>query len=37
MTIINAWTQTKTVKELEELMDEAGVPSGLIYPRAGNA
>ncbi|MBT4740832.1 MAG: CoA transferase [Rhodospirillaceae bacterium] len=29
--IINAWTQTKTVKELEELMDKAGVPSGLIY------
>ena len=29
--IISAWTKTKTVKELEDLMDKAGVPSGLIY------
>ncbi|MBL8642524.1 MAG: CoA transferase [Rhodospirillaceae bacterium] len=29
--IIGAWTKTKTVKELEELMDKASVPSGLIY------
>ena len=29
--LINDWSQTKTVKELEELMDGAGVPSGLIF------
>ncbi|MSO97208.1 MAG: CoA transferase [Rhodospirillaceae bacterium] len=29
--IIGVWTKTKTVKELEDLMDKAGVPSGLIY------
>ena len=29
--LIAEWTKTKTVKELEELMDKAGVPSGLIY------
>jgi formyl-CoA transferase len=29
--LIAAWTRTKTVKELEDLMDKAGVPSGLIY------
>ncbi|MDX2223249.1 MAG: CoA transferase [Rhodospirillaceae bacterium] len=29
--LIGAWTKTKTVKELEDLMDKAGVPSGLIY------
>jgi len=29
--IIGAWTQTKTVAELEEIMDKAGVPAGLIY------
>ncbi len=29
--LIAAWTKTKTVKELEVLMDKASVPSGLIY------
>jgi formyl-CoA transferase len=29
--LIGAWTKTKTVKELEVLMDKASVPSGLIY------
>ena len=29
--VIAAWTKTKTVKELEGLMDKASVPSGLIY------
>jgi formyl-CoA transferase len=29
--LIGEWTKTKTVKELEALMDKAGVPSGLIY------
>ena len=29
--LIGEWTKTKTVKELEGLMDKAGVPSGLIY------
>jgi formyl-CoA transferase len=29
--LIGQWTKTKTVKELEALMDKAGVPSGLIY------
>ena len=29
--LINDWSKTKTVKELEALLDEAGVPSGLIY------
>ena len=29
--LINEWSKTKTCKELEELLDEAGVPSGLIY------
>jgi len=29
--LINSWSQTKTVKELGKIMDEAGVPSGLIY------
>ncbi len=29
--LIGAWTKTKTVKELEGLMDKASVPSGLIY------
>ena len=29
--IINAWTRTKTVAEVDELMQEAGVPAGRIY------
>ena len=29
--IINAWTKTKTVAEVEALMQEAGVPAGKIY------
>lgn len=29
--LISAWTKTKSVKELEVLMDKASVPSGLIY------
>lgn len=29
--LIGEWTKTKTVKELETLMDKSGVPSGLIY------
>jgi len=29
--LINVWTQTKTVAELERLMDESAVPSGKIY------
>jgi formyl-CoA transferase len=29
--LIGEWTKTKTVKELEALMDKSGVPSGLIY------
>jgi len=29
--MIGEWTKTKTVKELEALMEKAGVPSGLIY------
>ncbi|MBP02433.1 MAG: formyl-CoA transferase [Rhodospirillaceae bacterium] len=29
--IIEKWANTKTTKELENLMDKAGVPSGLIY------
>ncbi len=29
--LISLWTKTKTVKELEAMMDKAGVPSGLIY------
>ena len=29
--IINAWTATKTVAEVDELMQKAGVPSGRIY------
>ncbi len=29
--IINAWTKTKTVEEVEALMQEAGVPAGKIY------
>jgi formyl-CoA transferase len=29
--LIGEWTKTKTVKELEKLMDDASVPSGLIY------
>ena len=29
--IINEWTGTKTVAEVAELMDRAGVPSGKIY------
>ena len=29
--LINEWSQTKTVKELDDTLDKAGVPSGLIY------
>ena len=29
--IINEWTETKTVNELETLMQDAGVPAGKIY------
>ncbi len=29
--VIGEWTKTKTVKELEKAMDDASVPSGLIY------
>ncbi len=29
--LINDWSKTKTCKELEEILDKAGVPSGLIY------
>lgn len=29
--IINAWTKTKSVDEVEKLMQEAGVPAGKIY------
>ncbi len=29
--IINEWTKTKTVDELDKLMQEAGVPAGKIY------
>ncbi len=29
--IINDWTKTKTVAELDKLMQEAGVPAGKIY------
>ncbi|MBL8631322.1 MAG: CoA transferase [Rhodospirillaceae bacterium] len=29
--LIGEWTKTKTVKELEDLMDKNSVPSGLIY------
>ena len=29
--IINEWTRTKTVAEVDELMQEAGVPAGRIY------
>ncbi len=29
--IINEWTKTKTVAELDKLMQEAGVPAGKIY------
>ena len=29
--IINEWTKTKTVAEVEALMQEAGVPAGKIY------
>jgi formyl-CoA transferase len=29
--IINCWTRTKTVEEVDALMQEAGVPSGGIY------
>jgi formyl-CoA transferase len=29
--LIGEWTKTKTVKELEKAMDDASVPSGLIY------
>lgn len=29
--LIGQWTKTKTMKELGELMDDAGVPSGVIY------
>ena len=29
--IINAWTKSKTVDELDRLMQEAGVPAGRIY------
>jgi formyl-CoA transferase len=29
--LIGEWTKTKTVKELEALMDKSGVPSGLIF------
>jgi len=29
--MINEWTKTKTVKELEQLMDKNGVPAGLMY------
>ncbi|MDH3621497.1 MAG: CoA transferase [Gammaproteobacteria bacterium] len=30
-TLINEWTATKTVNELEQLMAEAGVPAGKVY------
>ena len=29
--IINAWTRAKTIAEVDELMQEAGVPDGGIY------
>ena len=29
--IINEWTKTKTMTEVDELMQEAGVPAGRIY------
>ena len=29
--IINAWTQSRTMAEIDELMQEAGVPAGRIY------
>ncbi|MEE2704966.1 MAG: CaiB/BaiF CoA-transferase family protein [Pseudomonadota bacterium] len=29
--LINEWSKTKTVKELDNILDSAGVPSGLIY------
>jgi formyl-CoA transferase len=29
--IINAWTKTKTMDEVDTLMQEAGVPAGRIY------
>jgi len=29
--IINAWTRTRTVAEIDRLMQEAGVPAGKIF------
>jgi len=29
--LINEWSKTKTVQELDKILDDAGVPSGLIY------
>jgi formyl-CoA transferase len=29
--IINEWTKTRTVEEVDKLMQEAGVPAGRIY------
>ena len=29
--LINEWSKTKTVQELDKILDNAGVPSGLIY------